>query len=537
MLASATPVHKPGLPETSSALALLAEEHEDPNSIAKHLDIPDPPFLHPNRQPLSRRASVRPSLSLPNTALEQSSEYAGEYTTQQPPRGRSKLASPIYTSLREKDDPYFLALPDSSRSKILSNSAPELNTLPYPPPRVHRRPTTSNRESSNPSGSGSGRLLEQLHSSRRHSTLGISSQQQSQDQSSRPVSRRSSIKPPFRLQRRMTASSESSSPNSDSESEIWEDDNHSGVGSNVSTRPSSFSSTASYSEQFMLKRSASANNLQNGGALGNGLVNGNANGSAKSIWKRSTLMGSSLDLSKKQQELNERDAIEMEECKILESEYQRSSSSLKETMLMFRFASLHPSQQATALRRNLLPTFSRPMLLPSPTFTLLSRKCNILLKYQNTLLSGIGLRSPLAHHDRNTFLEAIASICERREWREYVRGMYDETNFTDGGGELGNGSVLGGMVAAMERFREHERMGYNCVNVAMDCLCKKNFSGSAVEYCGRVLGILSSCGSNANGSGGILLFSWCGIEIDACIERCNSLYSKITGRSVRRKTV
>src|SRR5271156_4361381 len=153
-----------------------------------------------------------------------------------------------------------------------------------------------------------------------------------------------------------------------------------------------------------------------------------------------------------------------------------------------RFASLQPSQQATALRRSLLPIFSRPMLLPSPTFTILSRKCSILLKYQNTLLSGIGIRSPLAHHDRNTFLEAIASICERREWREYARGMYDETNFTDGGGEMGNGSVLGGMVAAMERFREHERMGYNCVNVAMDCLAKKNFSGSAVEYCGRVLG-------------------------------------------------
>ena len=66
--------------------------------------------------------------------------------------------------------------------------------------------------------------------------------------------------------------------------------------------------------------------------------------------------------------------------------------------------------------------------------------------------------------------------------------MYDENNFIDCAPEMGNGSVLGGMVAAMERFREYERGLYNCVDIAMECLSKKNFSGSAVEYCGRVLG-------------------------------------------------
>jgi hypothetical protein len=62
--------------------------------------------------------------------------------------------------------------------------------------------------------------------------------------------------------------------------------------------------------------------------------------------------------------------------------------------------------------------------------------------------------------------------------------MYDETNF-----DINNGSILGGMSAAMERFREHERMSYHCVSIAMDCLSKKNFSGASVDYCGRVLGI------------------------------------------------
>jgi hypothetical protein len=64
--------------------------------------------------------------------------------------------------------------------------------------------------------------------------------------------------------------------------------------------------------------------------------------------------------------------------------------------------------------------------------------------------------------------------------------MYDETNFSD---ENSEGSVLGGMIAAMERYREHERMSYHCVSIAMEYLSRKNFSGSAVEYCGRVLGL------------------------------------------------
>jgi hypothetical protein len=63
--------------------------------------------------------------------------------------------------------------------------------------------------------------------------------------------------------------------------------------------------------------------------------------------------------------------------------------------------------------------------------------------------------------------------------------MYDEANF-----DATEGSVLGGMVAAMERFREHEKMNYQCVAIAIEYLGKKNFSGTAVEYCGRVLGIL-----------------------------------------------
>lgn len=84
------------------------------------------------------------------------------------------------------------------------------------------------------------------------------------------------------------------------------------------------------------------------------------------------------------------------------------------------------------------------------------------------------------------FLEAVASICERREWRDYARGMYDETNFPT---TVSDASGLGGMAAAMEGFREHERMSYHCVSIAMEYLSKKNFSGTAVEYCGRVLGL------------------------------------------------
>ena len=147
---------------------------------------------------------------------------------------------------------------------------------------------------------------------------------------------------------------------------------------------------------------------------------------------------------------------------------------------------MSPQQQGSILRRHLLPVFARSSPFPPPSFALLARKCAILLRYQNVLLSGLAIRSPLSHHERNTFLEAVACICERREWREYSRGMYDETNFAD---IAVDGSIIGGMVAAMERFRDHERMTYHCVSVAIEYLSRKNFSGSAVEYCGRVLGI------------------------------------------------
>jgi hypothetical protein len=140
------------------------------------------------------------------------------------------------------------------------------------------------------------------------------------------------------------------------------------------------------------------------------------------------------------------------------------------------------------LRRNLLPVFARAAPVPPPSFTLLARKCSILLKYQNTLLAGLAIRSSLPQYERNSFLEAVACICERQEWRHYARGMYDETNFSD---LTPKGGSLRGMAAAMERFREHERMSYHCVSIAIEYLSKKNVTGSAVEYCGRVLGILS----------------------------------------------
>ena len=89
--------------------------------------------------------------------------------------------------------------------------------------------------------------------------------------------------------------------------------------------------------------------------------------------------------------------------------------------------------------------------------------------------------------------------------------MYDEANFAEIGVE---GSSLKGMAAALERFREHERMSYHCVNIAMEYLCKKNFSGTAVEYCGRVLG--SSTYYVTDSSCCILLLSWCRCAIDSC---------------------
>jgi hypothetical protein len=210
---------------------------------------------------------------------------------------RSKLASPVFTSLCEKDDPYFLALPDTSRSKILSNSAPDLNTLPHPPPRVHRRP---NRDTF---GNGNGRLMEQLHSSQRHATIGSPSKPSTDNGS---LSRRSSTKH-FRLQYRAKSSSGSSNCDSDSESEIFDED-RSNMGSAGSTRPSSFGSASSFTETF-LRRSASIANLDG------------------KFWKPGTLRPSFsvLDLTRKQENifLPERDHIEAEDCRFLESEFHR----------------------------------------------------------------------------------------------------------------------------------------------------------------------------------------------------------------------
>jgi hypothetical protein len=249
--------------------------------------------------PPSRRLSIRPQ----NLQISSSLSTLDQQQPMVNPR-RSKLASPVFTSLREKDDPYFLALPDSSRTKILSNSAPDLNTLPHPPPRAHRRP---NRDST--IANGNGRLMEQLHSSRRHSTLGVTIPAPSSFADIRPLTRRASAKIPFRLQRHSPPHSGSSSPNygSDSESEIFDDDHSSNVGSAVSTRPSSFSSTASFSETF-LRSSASTSNLDN------------------KVWKRGSLAPSfsNLDLRKKRDaNLPERDYIEIEECRFLEAECQR----------------------------------------------------------------------------------------------------------------------------------------------------------------------------------------------------------------------
>jgi hypothetical protein len=255
-----------------------------PNGYPPDTSRPSPP------SPPSRRPSLRlPMNSSPDQSRRRSRIESTGYS--------SSPASPGFTSLRdslrEKDDPYFLALPDASRTKILSNSAPDLNTLPHPPPRAHRR---VHRD---PTANGNGRLMEQLHSSRRHTSLGVT------QTDIRPSSRRS-MKPPFL--RRSPTSSGSSSPNygSDSESEIFEDD-HSNVGSNVSTRPSSFNSNASFSETFL--RSASTTTLDG------------------KLRKRNSLAPSfsHLDLRKKRDSviLPERDSIEVEDCRFLEIEYQR----------------------------------------------------------------------------------------------------------------------------------------------------------------------------------------------------------------------
>lgn len=188
-----------------------------------------------------------------------------------------------------------------------------------------------------------------------------------------------------------------------------------------------------------------------------------------------------------------------------------------------RFVSLSTQQQGSCLRRHLLPVFARPCPSPPLSFPLLSRKCAILLKYQNALFISLAGRSPLSHHERNTILEAVACICERHEWREYARGMYDETNFMNIAVDR---SVIGGMVAAMERFREHERMTYHCVSIAMEYLSRKKFSAAAVEFCGRVLGITPHFWSD--NSRGVFLFSWSCCSISPCFECCNTIYGSAT---------
>ena len=185
---------------------------------------------------------------------------------------------------------------------------------------------------------------------------------------------------------------------------------------------------------------------------------------------------------------------------------------------------MNPTQQGSTLRRYLLPVFSRASPLPPPSFALLTRKCTILLKYQNALFAGLAIRSLLPQHEKNAFLEAVACICERREWRDYASGMYDDTNFVKGG-------TLKGMAAAFERFREHERMSYHCVGIAMEYLSKKNFSGTAVEYCGRVLGI--STYDVTDNSRCILLLSWGCCAIGSCTQCCNTVHGSLARRNLR----
>lgn len=153
---------------------------------------------------------------------------------------------------------------------------------------------------------------------------------------------------------------------------------------------------------------------------------------------------------------------------------------------------MNTAQQGSTLRRHLLSELASESPLPPPSFPLIARKCSILLKYQNVFLAGLALRPPLHQNDRNTFLEAVACICERREWREYARGMYDKASFSE---FTAQGNIIESMIAAIEGSREHERMRYHCVSIAMECMSKKNSSGTAVEYCGRVLGIklMGSC--------------------------------------------
>jgi len=284
-----TDTHPPSSPHDGVALHSLSRtDSRVPRQSA-------PPTLNrsPSSPHLSRRLSTRLGSSPDRSAS--SSQLSPQRSIRRP-----KLASPVLTSLREKDDPYFLTLPDSSRSKILSNSAPDLSTLPHPLPKVHRRP---NQDSI---GNGNGRLMEQLHSSRRHSVIAGSSQSSSSE--GRIHSRRSSIKGPFRLNRYSATSSGSSSPNdgSDSESEIFDDD-HLNVGSTVSTRPSSFSSTTSSSETF--GRSSTQND-------------GKWKRASQLMQGRSTRDFRTVEIAV----LPERDHLETEECRFLESEFHRYKS-------------------------------------------------------------------------------------------------------------------------------------------------------------------------------------------------------------------
>jgi hypothetical protein len=297
---------KETIPPSSSAMSI--DDTPTTTTLLSTIEIPDSSLGYPDMNISSKYQSSppqsirRPTIRIPNetssTRSPHSPVHHSPLATQHSPSRRSKLTSPVFTSLREKDDPYFLALPDSSRTKILSNSAPDLNTLPHPPPRAHRRPP---REIQN----GNGRLIEHLHSSRRHSSIGLSSQLPADG----PLSRRSTLRAPFRLQRQGSPSSDSSrNRDSDSESEIFEDDRSSYGGSTASTRPSSFSSTASFSETY-LRSSASTNNLTG------------KNRGRSSL----TPAFSPLDLIKKRENivLPERDNIETEDCRFLESEYHR----------------------------------------------------------------------------------------------------------------------------------------------------------------------------------------------------------------------
>src|SRR5579859_240173 len=102
--------------DRSSSSAVSSSSNEGIKSIDAITNVDMSPHApgyadKTNRSPTpSRRLSIRPQ----NLQISSSLSTLDQQQPMVNPR-RSKLASPVFTSLREKDDPYFLALPDSSR--------------------------------------------------------------------------------------------------------------------------------------------------------------------------------------------------------------------------------------------------------------------------------------------------------------------------------------------------------------------------------------------------------------------------------------